>query len=115
MDKLSFLRELEIYCFDIDGTICTNTYGDYEKAIPYKKRIQKINSLFKKGAIVNYLTARGMGSCHGNVEAANKKYYEYTYKQLYPYFLVTTVLFLLTFILALLIFLILLRQILKKI
>ena len=39
----------------------------------------------------------------------------YTYKQLYPYFLVTIVLFLLTFILALLIFLILLRQILKKI
>ena len=40
---------------------------------------------------------------------------KYTYKQLYPYFLVTTVLFLLTFIFALLIFLILLRQILKKI
>jgi hypothetical protein len=40
---------------------------------------------------------------------------KYTYRQLYPYFLVTTVLFLLTFILALLIFLILLRQILKKI
>ena len=38
-----------------------------------------------------------------------------TYNQLYPYFLVTTVLFLFTFILALLIFLILLRQILKKI
>ncbi len=40
---------------------------------------------------------------------------KYTYRQLYPYFLVTIVLFLLTFILALLIFLILLRQILKKI
>ena len=40
---------------------------------------------------------------------------KYTYRQLYPYFLVTIVSFLLTFILALLIFLILLRQILKKI
>ena len=40
---------------------------------------------------------------------------QYTYRQLYPYFLVAIVLFLLTFILALLIFLILLRQILKKI
>lgn len=39
----------------------------------------------------------------------------YTYKQLYPYFIITSVLFILTFILALLIFMILLRQIMKKI
>ena len=38
----------------------------------------------------------------------------YTYKRLYPYFLITTIVFLLTFILALLIFCILLRQVLKK-
>ena len=70
------------FCFDIDGTICTNTYGEYDKAIPYKKRIEKINSLFKNGHTVNYLTARGMGSCNGDAEAANKKYYEYTFRQL---------------------------------
>jgi len=39
---------------------------------------------------------------------------DYTYRRLYPYFLVTTIVFLLTFILALLIFCILLRQVLKK-
>jgi len=38
----------------------------------------------------------------------------YTYKRLYPYFLIITALFLLTFILALLIFIILLKQTLKK-
>lgn len=38
----------------------------------------------------------------------------YTYKKLYPYFLIITILFLLTFILALLIFIILLKQTLNK-
>ena len=23
------------YCFDIDGTICTNTWGEYEDAEPF--------------------------------------------------------------------------------
>ena len=39
----------------------------------------------------------------------------YTYRQMYPYFVITTIIFLLTFILALLIFLILLRQIMRQI
>ena len=38
----------------------------------------------------------------------------YTYKRLYPYFLITTIIFLLTFILALLIFMIILKQTLRK-
>ena len=33
---------MKIYVFDIDGTICTNTYGDYESAKPYKERIDSI-------------------------------------------------------------------------
>ena len=33
-------------CFDLDGVICNNTYGKYEKAIPYHKSISKINELF---------------------------------------------------------------------
>ena len=39
---------------------------------------------------------------------------EYTYKRIYPYFLITIVIFLLTFILALLIFIILVKKILKS-
>ena len=38
----------------------------------------------------------------------------YTYKRLYPYFLITTIIFLLTFVLALLIFMIILKQTLRK-
>ena len=40
---------------------------------------------------------------------------KYTYQQLYPYFLILSILFILTFILALLIFMILLKQIIRKI
>ena len=38
----------------------------------------------------------------------------YTYKRIYPYFLITIVIFLLTFILALLIFIILVKKILRN-
>ena len=31
------------YCIDIDGTICTNTNGNYEKAEPFPDRIEQIN------------------------------------------------------------------------
>lgn len=39
---------------------------------------------------------------------------QYTYNRIYPYFLITLVIFLLTFILALLIFIILVKKILKN-
>lgn len=47
------------YNFDIDGTICTNTYGEYEKAIPDLKRIEFINSLYEEGNVIQLFTARG--------------------------------------------------------
>ena len=47
------------YCFDIDGTICTNTEGSYELALPYLDRIEFINSLVSKGHVVYFQTARG--------------------------------------------------------
>ena len=49
------------YCFDIDGTICTNTWGDYDNAIPNYQRINFVNSLYDAGNHVIYFTARGMG------------------------------------------------------
>ena len=48
-----------IYCFDIDGTICSITDGDYEKAIPFSKRIKLINKLYDAGNTILYFTARG--------------------------------------------------------
>ena len=47
------------YCFDIDGTICTNTDGGYEKAEPFPAAIAKINALHKAGHKIVLQTARG--------------------------------------------------------
>jgi len=49
-----------IYCFDIDGTICTQVDdGEYKKAEPIKNRIKKINKLYDEGNKIIFLTARG--------------------------------------------------------
>jgi hypothetical protein len=47
---------------DIDDTICyreNKTNLDYEKSIPFKDRIKKINELYNKGHTIVYWTARG--------------------------------------------------------
>ena len=49
----------KIYCFDIDGTICTNTWGKYEQAEPMVHRIIQVNKLFDEGHYIIYMTARG--------------------------------------------------------
>jgi hypothetical protein len=48
-----------IYCFDLDGTICTNTNGDYSKAEPLYERIKILNQLFNDGHTIIVDTARG--------------------------------------------------------
>ena len=47
------------YCFDIDGTLCTNTNGDYEKAEPNLQAIERLNALYDAGHRVILYTARG--------------------------------------------------------
>ena len=49
----------KIYVFDIDGTICTNTDGAYESAVPYADMIDKVNKLYESGNTVIMMTARG--------------------------------------------------------
>ena len=34
---------MKIYCFDIDGTICTISVADYSMAEPYPERINQIS------------------------------------------------------------------------
>ena len=51
-------EKCEIIYVDIDGIICTNTYGSYANAIPIEKNIKKINKLFDKHCIILW-TARG--------------------------------------------------------
>lgn len=48
-----------IYCFDIDGTICSNTEGNYEEAKPFFEIIEKVNKLFEEGNTIYFYTARG--------------------------------------------------------
>lgn len=50
---------MTVYCFDIDGTICTNTDGDYEQAIPFNEVIEKINRLYDGGHKIVFYTGRG--------------------------------------------------------
>ena len=50
---------MAVYCFDIDGTICTNTEGDYEQAEPFPEVIDRVNHLYKAGHTIIFYTARG--------------------------------------------------------
>jgi hypothetical protein len=47
------------YCFDLDGTLCTNTEGEYEAARPQPWAIERVNTLRRAGHRVVIFTARG--------------------------------------------------------
>lgn len=47
------------YCFDLDGTLCTNTNGDYMNALPLLDRIERVNALYNEGNTILIDTARG--------------------------------------------------------
>ena len=51
-----------IYCFDIDGTICSITDGNYKEAKPFTDRIKLVNKLYETGSTIIYFTARGSTS-----------------------------------------------------
>ena len=38
-----------IYCFDIDGTLCSDTHGNYPEAAPCLEVISKLNKLYDAG------------------------------------------------------------------
>ena len=69
------------YVFDIDGTLCTNTEGDYLKAEPLYDRIKVVNILAKRNKIVLF-TARGMGRHQNDAKKAIEQFYDLTKKQL---------------------------------
>ena len=48
-----------IYCFDIDGTLCSITNGEYEKAEPFLDHIAVVNALYGAGHVIKLFTARG--------------------------------------------------------
>ena len=49
-------------CFDLDGTICSDTYGDYKNALPYCDVVSEISSLYSEGHTIKIYTARGSRS-----------------------------------------------------
>ena len=49
---------VKTYCFDIDGTICSQEV-DYSDAKPYFDRIKEVNTLYDQGNEIVFFTARG--------------------------------------------------------
>lgn len=62
------------YVVDIDGTICSNTHGDYANAQPFRNRILHFNQLYDQGHEIHYWTARGSNT--------GKDWYQLTMQQL---------------------------------
>ena len=70
------------YVFDIDGTICTDTKGDYPSAKPFLDRIKLVNKLYSDGHQIFFYTARGMGKSDNNIEIASSNWKALTLSQL---------------------------------
>tara|TARA_Y100000034_G_scaffold134462_1_gene202972 strand:+ start:448 stop:1146 length:699 start_codon:yes stop_codon:yes gene_type:complete len=67
-----------IYCFDIDGTICTLTKnGTYAKAVPFDDVISGINELYSSGHNIIMMTARGSVSKIDYTELTKKQLQEW--------------------------------------
>lgn len=62
------------FAFDLDGTLCTLTNGNYERARPYLKRVDHVNKLHESGHKIIIFTARGTSS--------RRDLFEFTIKQL---------------------------------
>ena len=71
-----------IYVFDIDGTICNSSNGEYENSTPLQSRIDKVNELYDAGNTIIFQTARGMGRSKNSSAFAYAKFFELTQTQL---------------------------------
>jgi hypothetical protein len=71
----------KVICFDLDGVISNNTWGNYKLAKPIKKNIKFINILSKKYKVIIF-TSRYMGRNNDNSRKANKQGYKLTFSQL---------------------------------
>jgi hypothetical protein len=70
------------YVFDIDGTLCSNTNGEYLSAKPLTERVNKVNALYDAGHYIVLFTARGMSSSGGNKLVARIRWFRTTQAQL---------------------------------
>ncbi len=74
-------KELSTLVFDIDGTICNQTTGDYEHATSYPEAIATINQLHDEGYRIVIHTAR-LGRCNDDVQKVYETGYSFTLDQL---------------------------------
>jgi phosphoglycolate phosphatase-like HAD superfamily hydrolase len=70
------------YVFDIDGTLCTTTEGDYKAAEPLYDRISVVNKLYDEGHKIILCTARGMGRSQNSIAYAQAAFRSLTKDQL---------------------------------
>jgi capsule biosynthesis phosphatase len=70
------------YVFDLDGTLCSISDGNYESAQPFLERIAIVNNLFTQGHRITISTARGMGRFNNNIAVAKTEFEELTRRQL---------------------------------
>jgi len=68
--------------FDLDGTLCTSTDGNYSDAKPLGARISRVNQLYDDGNHITIFTARGMGRTGGDVSKAKIMFENLTREQL---------------------------------
>ena len=76
-NDITYQRD-DIYCFDIDGTICDTPPNVYpwNGAVPRVSRIKKVNELYDKGATIYLMTARGFirgSGMHDDILLAQKE------------------------------------------
>ena len=72
----------KVFCFDLDGVICSTKNSNYSKSTPKKKNIIFINKLYDEGNIIKIFTARHMSKCKGNVQLVKKTGLKKTENQL---------------------------------
>ena len=70
------------YVVDIDGTLCTETGGNYAYAKPLDANIVVINDLYDSGATIALHTARGMKRFNNDITAVYENLYVLTTNQL---------------------------------
>lgn len=68
--------------FDLDGTLCSRTFGKYEKAEPFKDMVELVNDLYNDDHYIIIRTARGMGKFSGDASKAYNEWFALTQKQL---------------------------------
>ncbi len=74
-----------IYCFDLDGTICTSVEGSqYQKALPDLTVVKEINRLYNGGHKIIIMTARGCvsGVNHSDLTKEQLRVWEVYHHQL---------------------------------